>query len=513
MISCDELTADNDAQQKKLDTLEPLRAKFFYYLQQRVQEKKAGNITIASDLNAGKATMDSIRGILKRMETNEQALLKERNDNSERYGLFSSILIIVAALISLVISFLFFIRILKDYTERAKLNSQLKEKDKETAERIRVISNIAWEIAQGNYEVRVNEETEGDALGSVAGSLNNMAQALDTSFQSLADNEWLQAGAAELNQVMIGEKSPWQLANDVMGYVAEYTGSGAGLLYLLEGDDLYLTAGYNYNNSKNREHLKVGESLAGQAVASGKMLELKAVSQENISISFALGEVVPRHIIAIPLIDDRITGVIELASVHEFSEREKEFLNDVSNTIAIAIKSAQSRKRIQELLEETQAQSEELRVQHSELENMNAELEAQTSKLQASEEELRVQQEELQQTNEEFAERSVLLEESNMEIQKKSEDLELSTRYKSEFLANMSHELRTPLNSILFLSRLLSENNDKNMNNEQIEFAKVIQSSGNGLLGLIDEILDLSKIEAGKMELEFLDVSVTGNYR
>jgi len=139
---------------------------------------------------------------------------------------------------------------------------------------------------------------------------------------------------------------------------------------------------------------------------------------------------------------------------------------------------------------------------------MNAELEAQTEKLQASEEELRVQQEELQQTNEELSERSVLLEEKNMEIQKKSEDLELTTRYKSEFLANMSHELRTPLNSILLLSRLLSENNDKNMNGEQIEFAKVIQSSGNGLLGLIDEILDLSKIEAGKMELEVLDVSV-----
>src|SRR5690606_29761320 len=155
-----------------------------------------------------------------------------------------------------------------------------------------------------------------------------------------------------------------------------------------------------------------------------------------------------------------------------------------------------------------QAQGEELRAQHSELEGMNAELEAQTEKLQASEEELRVQQEELQQTNEELAERSVLLEERNLEIQKKSEDLERSTRYKSEFLANMSHELRTPLNSILLLSRLLSENNEKNLNSEQVEFARVIQSSGTGLLGLIDEILDLSKIESGKMELEFAEVVI-----
>ena len=145
---------------------------------------------------------------------------------------------------------------------------------------------------------------------------------------------------------------------------------------------------------------------------------------------------------------------------------------------------------------------------------MNAELEAQTEKLQASEEELRVQQEELQQTNEELSERSTLLEERNLEIQKKSEELEITTRYKSEFLANMSHELRTPLNSILLLSRLLSENNEENMSTEQVEFAKVIQSSGNGLLGLIDEILDLSKIEAGKMDLDYADVSmkeITGN--
>lgn len=207
------------------------------------------------------------------------------------------------------------------------------------------------------------------------------------------------------------------------------------------------------------------------------------------------------------MLDNKIEGAIELASIYGFSDLHLEFLKSISNNIGIAIKSTQNRKRVMELLEETKSQSEELQVQHSELEAINAELEAQTEKLQASEEELRVQQEELEQTNEELSERSVLLEEKNNEIQKKSEALELTTRYKSEFLANMSHELRTPLNSILLLSRLLSENNNKSMVAEEIEFAKVIQSSGNSLLGLIDEILDLSKIEAGKMELEFLDVS------
>src|SRR5690606_28072773 len=164
------------------------------------------------------------------------------------------------------------------------------------------------------------------------------------------------------------------------------------------------------------------------------------------------------------------------------------------------------RKQIQTLLEETQAQAEELQTQHAELENLNTELEAQAQKLQASEEELRVQQEELMQSNQELEERSKLLEEKNqliaernLDIQKKAEELALSTKYKSEFLANMSHELRTPLNSILLLSRLMVENVDDNLTEDQIESAKVIQSSGSSLLSLIDEILDLSKIEAGKM--------------
>ncbi|RYZ78069.1 MAG: histidine kinase, partial [Proteobacteria bacterium] len=214
------------------------------------------------------------------------------------------------------------------------------------------------------------------------------------------------------------------------------------------------------------------------------------------------------HVVALPLTDSEVHGVLELAKAGVFSALELEFIASVGNVVGIGIRAAQIRSRVQELLEETQSQSEELRAQHTELESINVELEAQAEKLQASDEELRVQQEELQQANEELSERSVLLEERNTEILQKSEDLERSTKYKSEFLANMSHELRTPLNSILLLSRLLSENTDANMNEEQIEFARVIQSSGNGLLGLIDEILDLSKIEAGKMDLEFMETSV-----
>ncbi|MGQ2984747.1 response regulator [Flavobacterium sp.] len=501
------LTSDNPEQQRSLQYVKKLKDEFFDYLRLRVLEKKGGRVTEASDLDGGRRITGKIRSEFKTMEIREQQLLEERMSNSEKYGAYSSVLIVVAALLALLISGTFFVRILKDYNERLKLQLELQKAEKVMAERIAAISEIAAQISSGNFATRVND-MQSDALGSVAVSLNNMAVALDTSFTSLSEKEWLQTGIAELNKVMIGDKTPEQLTQEVIAHIATYTESSAGIIYLPDGEMLYPAGAFSYLPNKNRERIPFGQGLTGQAAVSGEILELKDITSTNIRITYALGEVKPKHVVAVPLINDKLAGVAELASVNEFTGLQLEFLTTAAHNIAVAITTAQNRKRVQELLEETEAQSEELRMQHSEMESINAELETQTEKLQASEEELRVQQEELQQTNEELAERSVLLEERNMEIQKKSEDLELTTRYKSEFLANMSHELRTPLNSILLLSRLLSENNDRNMNDEQVEFAKVIQSSGNGLLGLIDEILDLSKIEAGKMELEFLDVSV-----
>ncbi|GGF15978.1 histidine kinase [Flavobacterium limi] len=502
----DELTQDNPSQQKNLKEVKSRTHVFYKYLHNQVVKKRLGKNTVSFDLNEGKKMMDELRTYYKNIENSEQILLKERNANSQRYGNYSFILIIAAFIIAFIITIVFLLRILKDYNERSFLQEELERKDKETAERIKAISTIAGNISRGNYDIRV-DDTKSDALGSVGESLNSMGASLKSSFDLLSQKEWLQTGIAQLNNVMIGDKELERLSKDVIEFICQYTKSNAGVIYAIDGDELYAISGYSYLPNKNREHIKQGEGLIGQCVVSRKILELKSFSERDVQITYALGEIKPKHIVAVPLIDTKIEGAFELASVKEFTEIELEFLQTVSNNIAIAIKSTQNRKRVLELLEETQAQSEELRIQHSELEAMNAELETQTEKLQASEEELRVQQEELEQTNEELSERSVLLEERNTEIQKKSEALELTTRYKSEFLANMSHELRTPLNSILLLSRLLSENNNKSMNSEEIEFAKVIQSSGNSLLGLIDEILDLSKIEAGKMELEFLDVS------
>jgi signal transduction histidine kinase/CheY-like chemotaxis protein/CHASE3 domain sensor protein len=502
----EKLSVDNPSQQKQLTILKELRSNFFKYLHNQIVKKRIGKNVLYFDLDEGRKMMDELRNHIKTIETTEQALLKERSQTSDRYGTYSIILIIVAFGIAFIISIVFLLRILKDYNERLVLQHELEKKDRETAERIEAISMIASNISNGNYDIRV-DDTQADALGSVGESLNNMGVSLKSSFELLSQKEWMQTGVASLNNVMLGDKTLQKLSKDVIEFLCNYTNSSAGVLYVLEGDELYFSGGYSYIPGKNRERIQKGEGLIGQAIISKELLELKTLSPEDIQINYALGQIKPTHIVALPLLDTKVEGALELASVYGFSDLQIEFLKTVSGKIGIAIKSTQNRKRVMELLEETKSQSEELQAQHTELETINAELEAQTEKLQASEEELRVQQEELEQTNEELSERSVLLEEKNNEIQKKSEALELTTRYKSEFLANMSHELRTPLNSILLLSRLLSENNNKSMNNEEIEFAKVIQSSGNSLLGLIDEILDLSKIEAGKMELEFLNVS------
>ncbi|QOG01390.1 response regulator [Flavobacterium sp. MDT1-60] len=501
-----ELTVDNPSQQKQLEELKPLRVNFFKYLNNQIVKKRLGKDGVSFDLNEGRIMMNDLRSKIKIVEVAEQTLLKERGENSERYGNYSLVLIIVAFITAFVISIVFLFRILKDYNERLILQNELEKKDKETAARIEAISTIASNISNGNYDIRVTD-TQSDALGSVGESLNSMGVSLKNSFNLLSQKEWMQSGIATLNNVMLGDKALQKLSKDVIEFLCHYTNSNAGVLYVLEGDELCFSGGYSYIPGKNRERIQKGEGLIGQAIISKELLELKELSPDDIQINYALGQIKPTHIVALPLLDTRVEGAIELASIYGFSDLQIEFLKTVANNIGIAIKSTQNRKRVMELLEETKSQSEELQAQHTELEAINAELEAQTEKLQASEEELRVQQEELEQTNEELSERSVLLEEKNNEIQKKSEALELTTRYKSEFLANMSHELRTPLNSILLLSRLLSENNNKSMVAEEIEFAKVIQSSGNSLLGLIDEILDLSKIEAGKMELEFLDVS------
>ncbi len=509
------LTIDNAAQQKSLEDFDALLSERFNYLQTNIEAKQHGEPISNDKLMEGKARMDKIRTVLLLMKTREQQLLAERTSSMDQFSSFTPVLIVIAAVLALLITISFYVKVSSDFAERARLQQELEDKDEDITQRINIIKGIADQIAQGSYDIRVDDK-ESDSLGSVAISLNKMAESLDYSFGLLSDKEWLQTGLSKLNDVIIGDKTLEELTAQIIDFLATYTNSHAAAFYILEKDQLHITAGYAYVAAPARARFKIGEGVVGQAVVKKKLIEIKDIPAESIYISFTSGEAKPNHVIAIPVFDGHsINGAIEMATLQHFSPREIEFLSDCAHNIGIAISTAQNRKKLQELLEETQAQAEELKTQHSELENLNSELEVQSEKLQASEEELKVQQEELKQANQELEERSRLLEERNqviternIDIQTKANQLAQSTKYKSEFLANMSHELRTPLNSILLLSRLMSENQEKNLTGEQIEYAKVIQSSGHGLLSLIDEILDLSKIEAGKMELEYTAVNI-----
>ncbi len=506
-----QLTVDNPVQQVNCDLLNAIVTKRLSNLSSVIDRKKRGEAITDSILLIGKTNMDAARQTVDSMQQTEQVLLEARTAKLNRFASTTPILIIVASGLAILVTLVSFFRVLKDFSKRAALQAELQKKDEEISKRLTAVRTIADQISAGDYRLKVDDERS-DALGGISGSLNKMALSLDASFTALTNREWLQTAIAELNEQMIGQKDLQVLTYQVLEFITGAVKSPIGAFYLVKDEKtLSLSAGIALDKSRVKSEIAFGEGLAGQSALAKKQLLLDAGAGIEMVVSFSAGSFKPSTVIAVPVFyDGRLKGVMELASLQAFTPIQTEFLKSASYNIGLAIHSALDYGRLQELLGETQAQSEELQAQHSELENINAELEAQAEKLQTSEEELRVQQEELQQANSELEERSRLLEEKNelilernLDIQKKAEELELSTKYKSEFLANMSHELRTPLNSILLLSRLLSENNEHNLSNDQVEYANVIQTSGKGLLTLIDEILDLSKIESGKMELEF----------
>ena len=384
------------------------------------------------------------------------------------------------------------------------------------------LAKAAESIGHGNFDVAVIARSEKDIL---ANAVIRMKEDLQKFSKESSEKIWVQTGLAAVHGSVRGEKTLTHLSGDILNCLVSYVGAQVGVMYISDNEILHLASSFALSSGyKAPKTLTFGETLIGEAARQKKTLYLDEIPEDYLKISSGSGEALPRHIIVLPLVHNEITeGVIEIGSFTPFTDAMQTLVEQAAQNVAIAVHTSKNRSKMQELLEETQAQAEELQAQHSELESLNTELEAQAQKLQASDEELRVQQEELLQTNEELEERSRILEEKNqlivernLDIQQKAEELELSTRYKSEFLANMSHELRTPLNSILLLSRLMYENPENNLTSEQVEYAQVIQSSGNGLLALIDEILDLSKIEAGKMDLEYADVlikDITGDMR
>lgn len=503
---------DSSSQQKDLSDLKAQIQTRIQILDKNLNLKLQNGIVRTENLHAGKQYMDEIRRIVSLMQKREEIILKSRTDTMKKFAGFTPWLIIFSALLAIAITLIFFRKVLQDFNQKSELTQKLEEKNEETQNRLQAIEKVAGQISSGDYNILWDQNTQ-QTLGSVAEPLNNMAASLEKSFSLLEEKEWLSTSSSELNDLMIGEKSLQKLSGDILDYLTAATNSQVGAIYLQNADGyLHLTGSYALARGEAKDIIVSGEGIAGQAFESRKPIVVDEIPDDDTTVSFATGYTKPRNLIALPISRYNIPlGVLELGTTHQYTPKQIEFLKSVAGNVGLALFSTQNRLRLQELLEETQAQSEELMIQQSELENINSELEAQSQKLLASEEELRVQQEELLQSNQELEERTSLLEEKNalieqrnIDIQQKSLELEQSTKYKSEFLANMSHELRTPLNSILLLSKLMSESED--LDEQYIEYSKVIQNSGQGLLTLIDEILDLSKIEAGKMTLELNDL-------
>jgi CheY-like chemotaxis protein len=329
-------------------------------------------------------------------------------------------------------------------------------------------------------------------------ALRAMMRALRDSNAASHANDWLKSGLNDLNTHMQGEQGAAELADRTLTYLAEYLGAGVGTLYLYDGvsEELRRTATYAYTGGDaHSERIRLGATLIGQAAAERRTITLLDVPPSHLPITSALGQSTPAQVLAIPLLHDgRLVGAIELGSFQVFSPLQHEFLQRAAKDMAIGLGANLSRQRLAEFLEETQQQTEELRVQQEELQQSNEELEERAQLLEEQRESIRAKNREIGAAAD--------------SLRTKAEELEQTSTYKSEFLANMSHELRTPLNSLMILSSLLAQNKDGNLTDKQVEFAATIQSAGKDLLNLINDILDLSKVEAGQMRFDCAEVSV-----